>query len=430
MGQFSSAAFWAARKILIIKLLASASAYIFVLLLARTLDEAGFGLVAMALNIAFVLSVAGARGAHIGLVRCLPNLSQAEDVGALVTAAAQRTAFTTLSLAAVFLAAGVAIMFWGRPTSFSSDWFIATSLLIVTVGAADFLAAVARGHEAHMLSLLPKEVVWRLALILVLGFGMVPSTATPGTMIAIAALLLLVLCLIQADLIWQRLGPCPALSPPQKLYWGPYWVISVSNIILANLDTIIVGLVLGPVAAGPYFVANRLALALGHFQASHILALAPRIARLSSMQMAVEVVPASRAAARNTLFAGLALLISAGPLLGLFGTSIDAVNSVLVWLVLAAIINAATGPGDVILSMVGRERAAMALGLMTIAATCLLLPLGAFWAGGPGVAAAVAVVTSLRKGAALVLVQRHLGFRPDALAPLDMRIALPVAPLR
>ncbi len=63
-----------ARAMLVVKLLATAVSYGFALALARRLDAAQFGQVAVVLNAAFVLAVIGARGQHMALLRFIPSL--------------------------------------------------------------------------------------------------------------------------------------------------------------------------------------------------------------------------------------------------------------------------------------------------------------------------------------------------------------------
>ncbi len=132
-----------------------------------------------------------------------------------------------------------------------------------------------------------------------------------------------------------------------------------------------VGAIIGPQEAGLYFVANRIAMALGFFQTSQNMVITPAIAENWAAGRPEACAAIARQAAwamtQPTLVFGIAICIFAVPVLGLFGSVFHDAKFVLWLLVAAATINAAFGPGDIVLNMCGREIAAQRIAAVSLA---------------------------------------------------------------
>lgn len=183
--------------------------------------------------------------------------------------------------------------------------------------------------------------------------------------------------------------------------------------------------VLGPQPAGIYFAANRLAQLLAFFQTSHNLVLAHRFSGLWAVGARRKAEACMLEATRRTTWQtaiGAILLTAAAPqALALFGPQFTAAAPALRLLVLAAVVNAALGPADIALNMSGEHRAAMRASMVSLAISAIALTLGAIAGGTLGIAFAVLVATTVRRGLFWWLTVRNLSLRSDVLAACHSR---------
>lgn len=417
---------------LLIKLLAAATTYGFSVLAARTMGVDAFGQVAVFLSASLFLSVVGSAGQQTAALRFIPPLLDGERhrVDAFTPWAFARACKVTLWLFVVTLAAGLWAVMSGWLDGFSASAMTLGLVLVPLVGLVDFQSHVARGFHLLPLSLIPKEILWRA----IAGSGILglwwlrnsePLNAEP-----VLWLLLLSLGIIatgQWKILKRQTGvrfrKVDDLAPAPEWHSAstPFWISSVSNIFLANADTITVGLLVGPKSAGVYFVANRLAMLLSFFQTSHNVVLGPMLASEWQTRGAASVGPLIRHAAQRmtvpTVLMGLALAGFAPLALSLFGTEFAQGALSLRLLILAGIINAALGPGDIALNMCGFHRRAMVASAWLLAINAPVLVIGALLGGASGVAMAVLLATILRKLVFWGLTLRHMSIRSDALAP-------------
>ena len=162
----------------------------------------------------------------------------------------------------------------------------------------------------------------------------------------------------------------PNASPDWQSSGGSFWITSVSNIFLANADVILVALFAGSKAAGIYFAANRLAMLLAFFLTSTNLVLAPLLAKASQttarQQIAKLTYQATLKMTLPTLALGTIMAAFAPQFLHLFGPEFIQATTALRILILAAVINAASGPADIALNMCGFHQSAMRASAATL----------------------------------------------------------------
>ena len=426
-------------KTLLIKLAAAGATYGFTLAMARVMPLEAFGVVAFFLNLSLLLSVVGARGQQLSALRHVPELVQRGDragVQAFSDRAIRRAVAGALGVA---LLAGAAMLAAG--TRFATPDLVAGLLLVPLVGWIDMLSHIARGHHRLMLALAPKEILWRAMVALAVLGAASAGLAPPGalTLLALLGATLLGLGVALGLLLWRATGirPWPGLARgAQTAAWrdseGPFWLTSVSNIFLANADVLAVGLFAGPAAAGAYFVANRLAMLLSFFQTSTNVVLAPMLseawAASDRSRCAGLLTRACLRMSAPTLALGIVLLAAAPWVLAVFGPQYQVAAAPFRLLVLAGIVNALGGAGDIALNMCGGHRAAMRASAVSLGLSTVLLVAGAIGAGTTGVALAVLAGTVLRKVLFWTLALRRLGLRTDILAALPRRPRPQAAP--
>jgi O-antigen/teichoic acid export membrane protein len=414
------------------KVLAAATSYGFAILLARVMTPDGFGQVAFFLNAAALLSVLGAVGQQIAMVRFVPPLLAWGDrdhaLPELVGAAYCKAILGSFSLYAIAVGLAVAGVF----RMIDPVLAIVGFALIPAMGWIDIQSHLARGFQRLPLSMIPKEVLWRgLAGLLILGTAMQsgPIRLAPSRVLALLLVVLLLLALIQGKVLQRTTGFRPRFrwrcDRDQTQEWAattvPFWITSVSNVFLANADVIAVALFIGPAEAGIYFAANRLAQLLAFFVVSQNIVIGPQLAQAwapgNRAAVAAILRRSTRATTLPTLAMGAGMLAGAPWILALFGPQFGSAIAPLQVLVLASVVNAATGPADIALNMCGHDRAAMRVSAINLTIATLALGVGAAFGGAFGVALAVLAATVVRKAMYWFVLRRAMGLRSDVFAP-------------
>ncbi|MGR3661530.1 MAG: oligosaccharide flippase family protein [Paracoccaceae bacterium] len=401
---------------LLIKLIAAVVTYGFSVLLARIMAPEAFGQIAFFLNSALLLSVLGARGQQMALIRFVPNAVGGALIHAAFRLAASGTVLVFLTVVCVgFLAKAVGLM-----AGFSSIIMVLGFALVLVVGWSDFLAHLARGLHLIPLALIPKEVLWRgISVLLIIVLFFTKGSITAPAILAILLTTLAALSIGQFLIVRKHINHSATSAIPAG--WsqtiGPFWLTSVSNIFLANADVIAVGLILGPCSAGIYFAANRLAQLLAFFMNSTNIVIAPLLSADRQGDPAAIRKTIRSAAPRTgipTVVFGTLLIIFAPVALQIFGPGFGPAVPALRLLALAGIVNAIGGPAEIVLNMCGYERVAMRISAASLAINLLLLCLGALSGNITFVALAVLVGSALRKVLNWAAVWRLISVRTDA----------------
>ncbi len=415
-----------------IKVLAAAVSYGFAILLARVMTVEGFGQVAFFLNAALLLSVLGACGQQIAMVRFVPPLLAWGDRKQALPDFVGLAYFRAILGAALLYALAVGLALCGLLPGVDPLLAATGFALIPAMGWIDIQSHFARSVQRLPLSLIPKEVAWRgISGLLILGIVLTSGRAqlgAPGVLAALLTVLLLV-ALAQGAVLQHLTGLRPhfrwGCGREEAAEWRattvPFWITSVSNVFLANADVIAVALYVGPAEAGIYFAANRLAQLLALFVISQNIVIGPQLAQAWAPRdpaaIAALLRRTTRATTVPTVALGVAMLASAPWLLGLFGPNFGPASPMLQVLVLASVVNAATGPADIALNMCGHDRAAMRVSAVNLGVATLALGLGAALGGGFGVALSVLAATAARKAMFWVVLRRVMGLRSDVFAP-------------
>ena len=165
---------------------------------------------------------------------------------------------------------------------------------------------------------------------------------------------------------------------------------ALSGLALASLSVVVIAAVMGPAAAGAFFVAQRIAQIAG----------LPLIAANSARARDIAVAHASgdaerlgRVLARDrlttiaaTVLLGSAAFAGAGPLLSLWGAEAAAMRDPLAILICGAMINALCGPTGQVMTLCHGHRALLGQTLVIQGAALALLPPAIAWDGARGAA--------------------------------------------
>ncbi len=297
---------------------------------------------------------------------------------------------------------------------------IVALLCVPLITLSDVHDGIGRGRGWMMTALLPPYVLRPLLVLLAMlvahtiGWPMSASTAAGaavvGSWLATG---------LQSAMLWHRLRrelPPGPRSRPSGWWLGtslPLLAITFSEILLQNTDILVVSHNLGPSQVAIYFAAAKtMSLVLFvHYAVGS--AMAGRFAALNARGDKEGLTAAIRQAVNWTFWPSLAaaagILTLGQPLLWLFGPQFVSGYPVMLVLVAGFLCRAAAGPSELLLNMLGQQRAAamaaVTIAVINIALNLILTP----YFGLMGAASATA--TSLMAGSILntMIAQKKLG---------------------
>ena len=349
-----------------IKIIGMGLAFVFFVVIARVTTPEQYGIFAAAFSLATIAGFAATLGQHTAILRFWPALDEAHGPDIAAHAVARGLKLTGLGAVAVLLIFG--LFGFARPqiAAFGADPLIypAIGLMSAAFALSEYGAGALRARGALISALAPRDIVWRLA---VIGAAFALGSLTGAGALWLAAALLICLAggqiaLLARDLWRRRSAPAlPVLERDRMRHaqWG-LWGNAVVGPVSQHAATVIVGIVLGPAAAGAFFAADRLAKLLSIALVGVNQIAGPMLARSWHAGRMKEVRLVFLAAAGLSFAAALAGF-AVFALFGRFALSMfDPAYADAYWvlLILAAgqLVNTACGPNAVLLMMRGRER--------------------------------------------------------------------------
>lgn len=417
---------------LIIKIGAAGLSLLMFLMLARAMSVEEYGRFGFAFSLATLLAVAGSFGFRALVLRFAPayNADSATELERGII----RYGYGVTALGCGFLGLAVITIALFFPGLDNPSYLIVAAFLTVALGLAEYQACVMRAITRVTLALVPRDILWRVAVVIACGLvvtGIVPSlTATSGA--AMVTTLLLVIVLGQA-LAHPMTRPAsllvaPARFEPSKWWrsaWGLWGTLFVRE-AAPNLSVVLIGLLMSPAATGPFFAALRLAIAMNLFLMASGMVVAPAIARhfhrneidivrrLCLMTVAGVAIP--------TLAMFMVFVLYGREIIGLFGSGFESAYIALLVLSAGNLVNALSGPTIQIMEMTGAERPYFRIVLVTNLIALLLMVALTPLFGIVGAAIAVAFGTSAWNVRCILYIRKTLVIDPSILAAFKRRI--------
>ena len=353
---------------LLIKIVTAGLTFAVFVLLARWLGPDAYGRYAIYFSLGTFLGFVCVGGLHTLVLRKLPALDTPESAGPAV--ALVRDGYQALGLLGLLLIFGSgAIGLVGALMGITAWAPIIAMALALPFALAEYQSHVLRGWSSINLALLPRDVIWRLAVIAVIGALMAfDVTLNAGVAFAWTCGLLAGLVLIQF-LIGLKRAPeggltklCASAPTPLATLIEARWLAAaaLAGAMLAQLSVVLVGAVLTAVDAGAFFASQRTStlLALPLIAANMIGA--PMIARawaagdLAQVQRICSLIVIGLTL---PTLAGLVLFALAGGwILSLFDPSYAVHKPILLIFATGALVNALCGPTGFLMLMTGHER--------------------------------------------------------------------------
>jgi O-antigen/teichoic acid export membrane protein len=389
--------------------------------LARLMGAAEYGIYYLAMTWFIVLSLLVRFGMDNVFLRELPGFISSANWKEARSLVHLGTSF--VSTLAALMAALVALVVW----LFSDHIDISTRITLLLglpclflLGLMYLRQAVLRSFKHIVRSLFPEAIVAPSVLILLVLLlpllGLAPSAglvmAATVFAFAIAAGLGFFWQTRALPLAWSSV--VPAVQPRR---WLPLaismLVINGMHLLLNNLDTLVLGLYRSSEEIGIYGISARLAFIVAFPLTMANAVFAPLIAEHFSKHHLHAI---QHVLAKGMRFVSIAALFLAGLMwvfgdyaLSIFGVEFIAGHKVLMILVAAQLVNAASGPVALLLAQCGHERLVAKIMVITVILAAILdFNLIPKW-GTSGAAVATSLSIVFWNLCMLVLTKRHLG---------------------
>ncbi len=365
----------------VIRVASAAIAFVSQIVLARLMGEFEYGIFAFVWVLVVLAGNLSCLGFHTSVIRFL---HQHKARGEVATVRGLNLAVRLVALISASTVAGLGFLFlnfYGHTVE--PYYLVPVSLAFFTmpmIALGDVLDGTARSNGWTATALSPTYLI-RPTLILAfmlaaLWFG-APHTAVTAMEAALLATYVTTLSqLLRLTLRLRRLygkGPMQFEIGAWFRYSLPLFLVDGIGFLLTNADVVVVGLYLPPDQVGIYYAAAKTIVLVQFVYFSIKAAAGPRFSAI----MAEEDMTALASFAGQTvrwsfwpsLAVGLAALASGELLLSLFGSAFTAGYWLMAILFCGILAKSMVGPGEVLLSMAGRQKLCVLLYAVTLSAS-------------------------------------------------------------
>jgi O-antigen/teichoic acid export membrane protein len=410
-----------------IKLSSAALNFLMFVVAAMVTDVRSFGLFSTGFAAASLVSFVNIVGQQSIILRYWPQHAGAGNLPAAYAVLLRSILTVLIGLAAgtvVFVIASV--LPWADASI--PEWrqlCLCAALMAAMLGWSEFLSSVFRARDRLFAALLPRDIVWRLAVIAALGAvwwldG--PLSAVAVTLICAGLLGLCLLAQTVGIFVDVIRAEKAKLTPAEKAEFVKVtfglWGVNAVPPALGQANTLIVAGILGAEIAGGVFVAERTARLIDLPLNGINQVLAPHISRNYHLNGAASVQHSASAAAMASFLIALGVMAVFGvggmQLLGLFDAAY--VNTTM-WIVLlifglSSTLGAACGPTALLLQLTGHQDVLLKIFTLASAAGIPLVAGAAWQFGSIGAAAAIALVFAAANLLPVRVAIRSLGVNP------------------
>jgi O-antigen/teichoic acid export membrane protein len=383
-----------------IRMFSVALSYYMFVVLARHMSRGEFGEFGYAFSLATFIAVVAALGQPMLVLRFVPQYLHELGNPLLDGAVRFSRNATILGGAASAGLMVVATLVLSRFSILSGAYLYWTALLMFAMTVARQQAYAIRAFGDIAYALLPRDVLWRIAVIVcVLIVAQGDTLLSASEAVVISTVTLLALYIIQMFLhastrpVWN---PRPNVASDSRIWVREstgLWLVSIVQAAVPNLSVVILGLALTPGETGPFFAAMKTATLLKLPLAAGAIVGAPLISRYYSAGQIDKVQKVSSylivAITAPVLFGFVAIVLFHDMILGFFSPEFVSASSVLLLIAAGTLVNALSGPTAFIMNMTGHHRQYLWMMVVTQAIALAILPLAAWKFGMTGAAWAV-----------------------------------------
>ena len=412
---------------LVIKAVGAILSYAMVVSFAHMLGPEEYGRFAAGLNTAIILAAFTGFGFSTGIMRYYPQFLVSGNVAG--AKGVMRLGYISVlgsGLALLVLCQFIIPLITKVSGNDNAAYIATVAALSVMTGLGDYSTNLLRAQGKVVVSMLPRDVLWRVLAPLLAFEALIYQHGLNATQALLASVVVLFGLNIWQALVASRiataLGPAKPSVDFSKLrssLW-PLWLALIINAMIGQFDVVIVSAMLSKPEAGAYFAAQKTAQLLSLVLIAGGLTTAPSMAALYHSGKRDELQALCRKMAMaiaGLTIAGFVFLIVVGKLLlGLFDASFVSAYPVLMVLSLGAVIDAMSGPNAYLMQMTHLERGYVAIMTgcyaLVLGAQVILIPL----MGAMGAAVASASGIILWNIPAIILLRRKAGLDPSLLA--------------
>ncbi|OLP42888.1 oligosaccharide flippase family protein [Rhizobium oryziradicis] len=404
-----------------IRIVSAAIAFFSQIIQARLMGDFEYGIFVFVWVLVVLFGNLSCLGFHSTIIRFLPQYQGRGEIEPILglTLTARLVAIGIASLLAVV---GLTVLHVGgeRIAAYYITPLFLGLFALPMIALGDVLDGTARANSWAVVALSPTYII-RPLLILGLMLGFVglgqPRVATTAMQAALVATYITTLGQF-LTVSWRMRNKFPK-SPRRIDFWVwfrvavPIFFIEGFLFLLTNSDVVVVGLYLPPDQVGIYFAAAK---TMAMVQFVYFAVKAAAGPRFSALMNADDIRPLAAFSGKMarwcfwpSLCIGLIVLAAGKLLLGLFGHNFTAGYPLMAILFAGILTKALIGPGEVLLTMAGRQNLCVLLYLIALIANIglnvTLIPLY----GLVGAAMATALATLVEALLLHIAVRRALG---------------------
>lgn len=385
---------------LVIKVSSGVLTFLMFLVVARVLTAEQFGLFGVGFSLALFSSVVGSLGLGTLIMRLWPEYNVKGKHELAIQAmlwASRRTFFVSLVPAGLILLVFATFDITEFKDYYDFSFGLSIAVLTISMAISEFVSAALRAQKKLTLALAPKDVFWRLFVILVFGVAYFIGMPVDASQVLLgSAIVLLFVTVIQVSLSELKiiLKGNQSVSAENKADWSglakPIWLGAIVFSSTMHADMMLVSFFLDAETIAAYFAALKIASVLAlpilainqlsgpmiskHFHAGDLSTLQNNL-RLYLVFCTVIVLP--------MLFV---IIVYGRELLALFNPVFVDAYYVLVALSVGYLFHCLSGPAGVFLQMTGRSTLALKTSSSTQIMALLVFPFVASSFGSLGVA--------------------------------------------
>ncbi|TWF50373.1 lipopolysaccharide biosynthesis protein [Neorhizobium alkalisoli] len=364
-----------------VRVVSAAIAFISQIVMARVMGEFDYGIFAFVWVLVILAGNLSCLGFHTSIIRFLHEHKANDDIE---TIRGLNLTVRLIALASASTLAAIGLLTLHLLGDRVEPYYlIPASLAFFTmpmIALGDVLDGTARSNGWTLMGLSP-TYLFRPTLILIFMLAAVwsgaPHTAVTAMESALAATY--VSTLIQLLRVTLRLRGKYGSGPRrfEVLSWFkvslPLFLVDGIGFLLTNADVVVVGLYLPPDQVGIYYAAAKTIVLVQFVYFSIKAAAAPRFSAIMAEKDMTALATFAGQTVRwsfwPSLAVGLAALAAGELLLSLFGTAFTAGYWLMAILFAGILSKSLVGPGEVLLSMAGKQNLCVALYAVTLAAS-------------------------------------------------------------
>lgn len=410
-----------------IKLSSAGLNFLMFVVAAMVTDVRSFGLFSTSFAAASLISFVNVIGQQSIILRYWPQHAGAGNLPHAYAILWRSIVTVLIGLAVgtlVFLVASV-LPWVGDAIPEWRDLCLSAALVAALLGWSEFLSSVFRARDRLFAALLPRDIVWRFAVIVALGGAWWMHGPLSAVAVTLLCAGLLAACLagqtvgLFVDVLRAERARLDAAEKAEflKVTFG-LWGVNAVPPALGQINTLVVAGILGAEIAGGVFVAERTARLIDLPLNGINQVLAPYISRNFYLKGAASVQHSVGVAAMVSFLIALCVMaifaLGGMQLLGLFDAAY--VNTTM-WIVLlvfglSSTLGAACGPTALLLQLTGHQDVLLRIFTLASVAGIPLVAVSAWQFGPIGAAAAIALVFAVANLLPVRVAIRSLGVNP------------------